>query len=185
MKKIILSLIFFCLIFSIFCTFCFATEVQTQESVSASQSVFTRIWEYFEEHSEEIFSYAVDFVVIVIVAIMTSWFKRTGFKLVASVSKCATETTQSSVVQGLNSIIEELIAERNENAQLKEMITCLKKEITNVHTETRAIFDSINSVWGNSKNLPQGIKELLALTYSSCLKKEEESGRGEIGNSES
>ena len=121
---------------------------------------------------------------LLVIAFTTKGGKKITTKLVGSISKCASEDTQTNVVNALNSIIQELNAEHAENAELKKMIALLKADLSNVHKETRAIFDAMLSVWGNSKNLPQGIKDLLTLTYSTCLKSEEETVTGVSENDE-
>ena len=182
MKRIILIVISLLLLTSVFTTFCFANEADAAQE--ESQNVFSRVWEYIDTYSEQIISYAVDILVVVVIAVTTKGGKKLTTKLVGSISKCASEDTQTNVVNALNSIIQELNAEHAENAELKKMIALLKTDLSNVHKETRAIFDAMLSVWGNSKNLPQGIKELLTLTYSTCLKSEEETLTEESKNDE-
>lgn len=182
MKRIFFLIISLLLLISIFTTACFASETELPQE--QSETVFSRVWEYIDTYSEEIISYAADILVVIVIAFATKGGKKLTANLANSLSKCASENTQASVVNALNSMIQELNTERDENAELKNMITLLKTDLSNVHKETRAIFDAMLSVWGNSKNLPQGIKELLALKYSSCLKSEEPASMEVIENDE-
>ena len=172
MKRIILILASLLLLTSVFTMVCFASEADATQEIP--QSVFSRVWEYINTYSEQIISYTVDIFIVIVFAFIMKGSKKIKTQLIGSISKCASEDTQTNVVNALNSIIEELNIERAENADLMNTITLLKTDLSNVHKETRAIFDAMLSVWGNSKNLPQAIKDLLTLTYSSCLKSEEQ-----------
>lgn len=172
MKKIIFVILCVLLMTSIFTVACFAATPETAEA--SEESIFSRLWEYVDTYSAQIVSYAVDIFVIIVMAIIGKSGKKLSAKLIGSLSKCASADTQEDVVKALNTVIAELNAEREDNSELKKAVALLKTDLSNVHKETRAIFDAMLSVWGNSKNLPQGIKDILTLTYSNCLKSEKD-----------
>lgn len=74
-------------------------------------------------------------------------------------------TTVNKLIEAHNETLKEIEAIRQDAAKMKEMYD-------EVVAFTKGTLDILSTVYANNKNLPQGIKDLVAIKYANALKGE-------------
>lgn len=188
MKKLLFIFICITLVFCVLCVNVFAetpgdtidnedvskTDVITEEAPNEAieQTVFTRIWEFVEGNIEIILTFVADGMVLVVAFFLTKGGKKLSAKLLGYISKNASEDTQEKLVNGFNELLEENATLQKEVEALRASVENANKKLVIVQKEAKAVLESMFNVWGNSKNLSQGLKDVVAARYADCVKAE-------------
>lgn len=144
------------------------TEESTATETEVNATLIGRIWEYLQTNYNDIATTAGNIVLLVVV-----WVKDIkSKKKLANISTQSTFTAnaQSDVVDVVNKLIEnyndlEKKLESYNNAEDKKY-----EAVGSMVVQTKAILEILSRVYSNSKNLPQGVKDLVNLTYANALK---------------
>ena len=182
----VIALICFLMI-SLFSVSAFAAE----ESVEASESttLITRIWEWVLANKDQLIDKTIDAVTLALVLIFNVMYKKLKTNVLSiGVTTGNVEESQKESIGAINSLGENVekytdIVHADINgavAVFKEEISELKKlldeEIARANTlgavaaEATTILEILMTVYPASKNLPQGIKDIVELKYANCLK---------------
>ena len=81
-----------------------------------------------------------------------------------------TNSSQSQVIGGLNNLIENYNAIEQKITSYENTENERYKFVAAMVAQTRAVLDILATVYANSKNLPQGVKDLVNLKYADVLK---------------
>ena len=156
-------------------------ETDEFASTGAAQSIFTRLWEFFDQHKD----FIVDIIGFVSLIAMLFYEgrvrKKSGIGLTGSLSKlfagtAAVSESQNSVVSAANDMLAgyEKVCESNKELRL-EVESVRKagegrdKLVGALAVQMSAVLEILMSVYANSKNLPQGVKDIVSLRYAKCL----------------
>ena len=161
----------------------FALGVGTNQTATAyaaepeveNHTIFSRMYEWVTEHKTEIITAVGDVILVIMLIIEKAKSKKSytaiGSQLL-SIGKGVynTETSQNNVVGVTN----ELIAGYNKFEQtlnsFDEKEDERQKTAMAAYIQTRAILKILVTVYANSKNVPQGVKDLVNLEYADVLK---------------
>lgn len=148
-------------------------DVQTGDDITTSETesnatFLGRVWEYITEHYTELATTIGD--VVLFAVFLINYIKNK--KSIASISKDVsfTSSSQSDVVDVVNKLIEgyntieEKLNEYNSSEDAKY------EAVGSMVVQTKAILEILSRVYANSKNLPQGVKDLVNLTYANAMK---------------
>jgi hypothetical protein len=165
-----------------------ATEGVVEEE-SVAPTVFTRVWEFVENNTQETLS----IVGTVSLLIMNLILKHSGTKT-SKETKIALENItgdvgmtlggQQSVVEVVNRLIDGYNELSKRYDALKEsydkygMTEDERNRVSGAVLATNtAILEILTTVYTNNRNLPQGVKDLVNLKYANCLKSLEDDER--------
>ena len=138
-------------------------------------TIFTRIWEYTNEHQQTIIDVA-GFAVLFVMSVWSAILRKKNNAVVKnSFSQMGFNTTsvaksQQDVVGVVNALIggyEKLDNSYNEFAKAEDERNRLVGAMV---VQNATILEILTSVYVNSKNLPQGVKDIVHLKYAKCLK---------------
>lgn len=145
------------------------------EPVFAQNTVFTRIWEYCITNKTEVLGLAGD-AVIFLLAIFVKLRNDRKTKMVASDlaivkgDAAVTASSQSSVVRAVNSMIDGYNEMRTSYELYGNTEADRNRLVGAVMVQNTAILDMLQTVYANSKNLPQGVKDVIMIKYANTLK---------------
>lgn len=142
---------------------------QPQESVDTEENktFLGRVQEYLQENYPEIAATVGNVILFILMIVQYVKNKKKLLNIDGSVSKQG--DTQSQIV----GVVNDLISAYNQIEEKLEDSGVSVEDRTNVKTlilQTRAVLDILTTVYANSKNIPQGIKDLVNLKYANCLK---------------
>ena len=155
------------------------TVVETEENISNDQDVsvdnteenhtfFGRVWEWVVANKTEIISALGNIILVVLFLINFINSKKKLAKITSGV--LTTSSSQADVVTVVNKLIDgynklEDITTKYANTE-DEKYKAVAKSIV----QTKAILEILITVYANSKNIPQGVKDLINLKYADALK---------------
>lgn len=188
MKRFIYFAMFLCLLAVM------VVPIGAEEAVEVTSetNLFGRLYEFFIDNSNDILTVALGGAVIILSLIFD---KRNSAKsnLISTgieVLKNGNNTTldsQASVVNVANELID---AMTRLDASYREFIESYEKiresegertkAVSDVVDLEKAIIEILATVYPNSANLPQGIKDIVTLTYAKCMKKVEGSSDDKV-----
>ena len=150
-------------------------EIPEAEPEVENHTIFSRMYEWVTEHKTEIITAVGDVILVIMLIIEKAKSKKSytaiGSQLL-SIGKGVynTETSQNNVVGVTN----ELIAGYNKFEQTLDNFDAKEdkrqKTAMAAYIQTRAILKILVTVYANSKNVPQGVKDLVNLEYADVLK---------------
>ena len=150
-------------------------EIPEAEPEVENHTIFSRMYEWVTDHKTEIITAVGDVILVIMLIIEKAKSKKSytaiGSQLL-SIGKGVynTETSQNNVVGVTN----ELIAGYNKFEQtlnsFDEKEDERQKTAMAAYIQTRAILKILVTVYANSKNVPQGVKDLVNLEYADVLK---------------
>lgn len=150
-------------------------EIPEAEPEVENHTIFSRMYEWVTEHKTEIITAVGDVILVIMLIIEKAKSKKSytaiGSQLL-SIGKGVynTETSQNNVVGVTN----ELIAGYNKFEQTLDNFDAKEDERQKTamaaYIQTRAILKILVTVYANSKNVPQGVKDLVNLEYADVLK---------------
>ena len=150
-------------------------EPVVEEPPEPNHTLVSRVWEYFEANKTEILGLAGDAVIFLLaIFVKIRNDKRTkgiasDLKIVKGDAK-GTADAQSSVVDAVNGMIEGYNGMRSSYEEYGNTERDRNKLVGAVMVQNTAILEMLSTVYVNNKNLPQGVKDLINLRYSNCLK---------------
>lgn len=148
---------------------------ETVSQSTASYTLFTRIWEYCVDNKTEMLGLAGD-AVIFILAIFVKLRNDKRTKDIASDLKivkgdaAGTASSQTSVVDVVNNMIVGYNGMRESYEKYENTETDRNRLVGAVMVQNTALLEILTTVYVNSKNLPQGVKDLINLKYANCQK---------------
>jgi hypothetical protein len=187
-KRILLTLI--CVLSAIMffaCALtCLATDLPSESVTDSGNSeasdsgfqwrdLFSRAWEFYNENKTEVLSLAGNAAVF----LLTFFARRSsGLQMekitsdlkIVKADAGGTASSQSSVVSAMNGLIGGYNQMHESYEKYGQTESDRNKLIGAVMVQNTAILDILSTVYVNSKNMPQGVKDLVNLKYANCLK---------------
>ena len=127
-----------------------------------------RVGEWLNEHKVEIVTILTDIVMFVMLIYNPVKSKKSLLRIGKDTS--FTNNSQSEVIGGLNNLIENYNAIEKKITSYENTESERYKFVAAMVVQTRAVLDILATVYANSKNLPQGVKDLVNLKYADVLK---------------
>lgn len=148
---------------------------ETNGSGFSWQMFFSRVWEFAVENKTELLGAAGNTLVFVMTLVVKvsngSRMKDITSDLqIVKADAGGTASSQSSVVSAMNGLIggyNQMYESYEKYGQTEED---RNKLIGAVMVQNTAILEILSTVYVNSKNMPQGVKDLVNLKYANCLK---------------
>lgn len=153
------------------------------------ETIVSRVWEWATANKQEIIDKVIEGISLLLILIFNITYRKLkGNVITLGATAKDTVSAQKRTMCAVNELgervekytdvahtdIEGAVAVfKNEISKLNQK---LDDEIARVNTigvvatETTAILEILMSVYPNSKNLPQGIKDIVNLKYANCLK---------------
>lgn len=182
--KIITILITAIFVIAFVCMTAFANEASTQDTVevesgdvNSETTLFQRVWEFVVSNKTEILQGALYIVSVVFGTFLYKKSNNNSIKLIGGVNNLvnatdANEKTNRAYIEAIN-ITGDNVSELYElcNAKFNELAAELKQDsklLIDGVTEIMTVLEILMAVYPNAKNLPQGVKDLIALKYAKC-----------------
>ena len=155
-----------------------ATEnapVETPAPSLTEHTLFSRVWEYCVANRTEMLGLAGD-AVIFILAIFVKLRNDKRTKHIESDLQIVkgdasgTASSQTSVVSAVNDMIIGYNGMRESYEKYENTETDRNRLVGAVMVQNTALLEILTTVYVNSKNLPQGVKDLINLKYANCQK---------------
>ena len=152
------------------------------EGESTYPTLFTRIWEFVSTYSGETLSVIGSVILLVLNLILkhsSSKMSKETKKTLENIKGEVEETLggQNSVVDVVNNMIDGYNGLSQRYDAMKESYDLYgatederNRIVGAVLATNTAILEILTTVYVNSKNLPQGVKDLVNLKYANCLK---------------
>ena len=134
-------------------------------------NVFSRLWEYVVKNKDtvlEIAFSAVMFILLWIIKKKTNNLKTDVTS--ASANSISVADSQSGVVGVVNTMIDGYNAFKSDFEKVKQSDIERDKQLAAVMVTNTAILEILSRVYPNSKNLPQGVKDVVNMTYANAMK---------------
>ncbi len=145
------------------------------ESESTYHTLFTRIWEFVSTYSGETLSVMGSLILLILNLILKHSSSKASKDAKEQLKGIKTEVGetlngQNSVVGAVNNMIDSYNAMKAsyDNYGLTE--DDRNRVVGAVLATNTAILEILTTVYVNSKNLPQGVKDIVNLKYANCLK---------------
>lgn len=165
---------------------CLATDLPSEPVTESGNSeasdsgfqwrdLFSRAWEFYNENKTEVLSLAGNAAVF----LLTFFARRSnGLQMekitsdlkIVKADAGGTASSQSSVVSAMNGLIGGYNQMYESYEKYGQTESDRNKLIGAVMVQNTAILDILSTVYVNSKNMPQGVKDLVNLKYANCLK---------------
>ncbi len=147
------------------------TEAEQAPSGEVENYTFLgRVWEWVGSHKTEVVNVGCNGLLF---AFMWLFKRKTGTgnaQLAATLGTVASQTANNpQVVSAVNSLIDgyNVMSEKYEKYGIAEGDR--DKFITALMEQNTAILEILNTVYTNSNNLPQGVKDIIRVKYARCL----------------
>lgn len=152
-----------------------ANEPATTAKEGANPTLFTRIWEYAVRYKSEILGVSGDALIFICVILLRGLFKKKTSDISSNIKSVKGDTSQAGAQQvSVVGAVNELIGGYNSMKESYEKYETAEDDrnriIGAVMVQNTAILDMLQTVYANSKNLPQGVKDMLTLKYANALK---------------
>lgn len=190
MKRFIKVLLGFLLVFMLIAPITtFALEITAGGEAINYNTIFTRVWEFVEKNKTEVISAVGSGLVLAVNAIIKAANSKENKKLGELVNTLQEDAqlknkVQTSIVDAVNQMISgyNLMKDSNDTlksgyADMKEAyeINATKEDDRNrligaVMVQNTAILEMFARIFVHNKNLPQGVRDLVVLTYANTLK---------------
>lgn len=150
-------------------------ETPAPSTSTAPHTIFTRVWEYCVANKTEVLGLAGD-AVIFILAIFVKLRNDKRTKHIESDLQIVkgdasgTASSQTSVVSAVNNMIIGYNGMRESYEKYENTETDRNRLVGAVMVQNTALLEILTTVYVNSKNLPQGVKDLINLKYANCQK---------------
>ena len=139
-------------------------------------TIYTRLWEYCNENRTELLGILGDaliFLLALLIKVKNDKKTNAITNSLEMVRKDASGThhSQGSVVGAVNTMIDGYNEMRLSYEKYEGVEDDRNKLIGAVFVQNTALLEILATVYQNSKNLPQGVKDLINLKYANCLKR--------------
>lgn len=152
-------------------SYCYAETEQTTvitEEITENNTFFGRVYQWVGDNYKVILQLIGDAIIGYIVLRLSNKTKKSLTNINTQTTN--TNNTQSDVVK----VVNELIVGYNEFDEKLKSYTGTQDEnykmVAAMVVQTKAILEILTTVYANSKNLPQGVKDLVNLKYADVLK---------------
>ena len=138
-------------------------------------TLFTRLWEYCVTYKTELVGVLGDIAIFV----LALFIKLRNDKRAATMARdivnikgdtSGTSKSQASVVGVVNEMVDGYNALKMSYDKYGETEDDRNRVVGALVAQNTAILEILTTVYANSKNLPQGVKDLVTLKYANCLK---------------
>ena len=127
-----------------------------------------RVWEWIQSNSVKIATVLGDVILLALLIYDTVKSKK---KLLAiSNSTTLTQNSQADTINVVNKMIEGYNLVEKKLEEFENNDSERRKLFAAMAIQTKAILEILAAVYPNSKNLPQGVKDLVNLKYANALK---------------
>ena len=149
-------------------------EEVVPEAVTTSPTLVGRLMEFVDDNREEIIDITGFFGLLVASLLALFKQKKNGGMVLENVANMAQHTSSvAGSQQDVIGVVNELITAYNgfkqwfeENASTEE---ARNKMVSDLVAQNTAMLEILTTVYANSKNLPQGVKDIVTLKYAKCL----------------
>lgn len=155
----------------------FETKAESAENASSyeTHTLFSRLWEYCCENREialEVVSSVILLAVSIFIKIKNDKKTKTITEDLIAVKSdtSGTAMTQSEVVKTSNELIDAYNDLRSSYEKYQNTEEDRNKLVSAVMIQNTALLEILRTVYVNSKNLPQGVKDIVSLKYANVLK---------------
>jgi hypothetical protein len=136
-----------------------------------AHNVFSRIWEYVVKNKDTLLEITFSAVMLILLGIIKR--KTNNLKTdvtSASANSISVADSQSGVVGAVNTMIEGYNTFKSDFTKIKKADAERDKQIAAMIVTNTAILDIMSRVFPNSKTLPQGVKDMVNITYANTMK---------------
>lgn len=146
------------------------TETPAPETTDAEENptLFGRIYEWCKANYLEIITTAGDVIIFIILIVNHVKSKKKLLSIENSTEKTA--GTNGEVVEVVNQLIDGYNKSEEAQTQAAQTEDERYKMVASMVVQTKAILEILTTVYANSKNVPQGIKDIINLKYADVLK---------------
>lgn len=149
---------------------------------SGNHTLFSRLWEFIKSRSTQILTATGSAVLLVINLIIKSSYKKSDDATRSSLSDIGAKVSetfggQTSVIGAVNNLVDGYNGLKANYDMMKKSYDTYgdaeeerNRVVGAVFATNAAILEILTTVYVNSKNLPQGVKDLVNLKYAGCLK---------------
>lgn len=137
---------------------------QTEESVD----ILYRVKDFFVKNEERIIE--ISGVIAGILASIYSIYK--GVKAIINVLGTKADDvsmSQNNVVNATNTMIDNYNQMKEQYERMNALLENFFVTASNIERQSKTVLDIIETVYVNSKNLPQGVKDLVTDLYARCV----------------
>lgn len=145
------------------------------EDEGVHHTLLARVWEYVVTHKAELIAMAGDAAILMVVFALRSILKKktsdisTDLKTVKG-DASGTRSQQGLVTDAINGLIGGYNEMRASYDKYETVEDDRNRLVGAVMVQNTAILDILQTVYANSKNLPQGVKDVITLKYANALK---------------
>lgn len=152
----------------------YVTANETTETAT-QPTIVSRIWEYCQENETKLLTLAGNAVLFVSSLVIKHFSDKKTKSLAADLKivkgdAAGTALAQTSVVGAMNGLIEGYNGMRQSYERYEGAEDDRNRLIGAVMVQNTALLEILATVYVNSKNLPQGVKDLINLKYANCQK---------------
>ena len=126
--------------------------------------LFSRIWEFVNEYRAECISGAGSFILLVVNLIIKVSNSKTAKKTEAMFAG------QNLIIDSVNGMIQGYNGMKDSYDKYGMTEDERNRVVGAVLATNTAILEILTTVYANSKNLPQGVKDIVNIKYANCLK---------------
>jgi uncharacterized protein YxeA len=150
-------------------------ESLSEGTISMLGAYFSRIGEYIVTHKQELLTACGDAILVVVALFIRAIMGKKTAKIEETVNSIeeyakATNGSQGSVVGAVNGMIDGYNALKKSYDKYGETEDDRNRVIGVLVAQNTAILEILVAVYPHSKNLPQGVKDLVMLQYANYLK---------------
>lgn len=152
------------------------SEYSVQHAEEEENATFLgRIWEAVTSEKNGILDRALDIVILVGFAILGKVISKLKGKITKDIttlgsSNAENAKTQSDFNKGLLNGFNELVEEVSGLEKRLEDVLKDETAVASLLTVDMTLLEILTTIYPNSKNLPQGVKDIVELKYANCLK---------------
>lgn len=144
-----------------------STDEEPTEESEENPTFFGRLWEFVETNYPEIAATVGNVITIIMLIVYHVKSKKKLLNIDTATSKQL--GTQTEVVDAVNCLIEGYNSLETELSDYNKTEDERYKAVGAMVVQTKAILEILVTVYANSKNIPQGVKDLINLKYAKSL----------------
>lgn len=133
-----------------------------------THTFLSRVWEFVENNYPEIAATVGNVIVLILLIVNNVKSKKELLKIDSGVLKQT--QTQSDIVDVVNGLIQGYNTLEEKLSKYNDTEDERYAAVGAMVAQTKAILEILTTVYANSKNIPQGVKDLVNLKYANVLK---------------